>query len=110
MPKIKSPDLQVNKTIEAAAPDATLSIEVDPNKKLRVGTYTFQLQVMDDAKNLSALETFTVRIVDDTAPTAVITGPEIVPFGKPFILSGEKSFDAEEGKIVTFRWTLLKAP
>lgn len=110
MPTIKSPDLQVNKAIEAAAPDATLTIEIDPAKRLRVGAYVFQLQVMDDAKNLSAPDTITLRIVDDTNPTAVITGPPTVSFGKSFALSGARSFDADDGKIVRYVWTLLSVP
>ena len=110
MPTVNSPDLQVNKKIEGDAPDAVLNISVDPRKALKTGSYTFQLQVLDDAKNASVPATFTVVVIDDTAPTAVITGPERVPFGKGFALSGERSSDPDDGKIVHFTWTLIKTP
>jgi hypothetical protein len=110
MPTVKAPDLQVNKKFEADAPDAALNIAAEPRAPLKTGTYTFQLVVVDDAKNQSAPATFSVTVVDDTAPTAVITGPERIPFGKAFALSGERSSDAGDGKIVRFIWTLIRTP
>ena len=48
-----------------------------------------------------------VIVVDDKAPTAVITAPERVPFGSSFTLSGERSVEAGGGKIVKYIWTLV---
>lgn len=110
MPTVKSADLQINRKFEADAPDATLVIQVDPRKPLLKGTYVFQLQVIDDGKNTSAPTTFKLVVFDDKAPTAIITGPERVPFREPFTLSGEKSFDVDDGKVVHFTWTLVEAP
>src|SRR5262245_19128657 len=53
MPKISSSELKVNAPIEAAAPDATLIIAIDPANPMKVGTYTFQLVVTDDSGNPS---------------------------------------------------------
>lgn len=110
MPTVKAADLQVNKRFEADAPDAVLNITADVRNGLLTGTYVFQLVVLDDAKNPSAPTSFRLVVMDDTAPTAVITGPERVSFGKSFTLSGERSSDADNGKIVRYIWTLVSAP
>jgi hypothetical protein len=109
MPEIKSPDLQVNQAIEAKANDPTLIIVIDPAKPLPTGTYTFQLQVVDDAKNTSQPTTVNIVVADDRAPNAVITAPERVSFGDGFTLSGKASFDVG-GRIDQYIWTLIKAP
>jgi hypothetical protein len=108
---VKSPDLQINRKFEEDAPEgATLVIQVDPRKPLPKGTYVFELRVVDDGKNTSAPTTFKLVVFDDKAPTAVINGPERVPFREPFTLSGAKSFDVDDGKVVHFIWTLVEAP
>jgi hypothetical protein len=109
MPEIKSPDLQVNQSVEAKAPDATLIITVDPAKPLVPGTYVFQLQVFDDANNASLPTTVKLLVIDDQAPNARIDAPETVPFGRSFTLSGKPSFDVG-GTIVKYAWTLVRAP
>lgn len=110
MPQVKAPDIQVNQPISAAAPDATLIIDVDPAKPLRIGTYVFQLQVADESGNVSPAVQVKLNVIDESLPTAVITAPDKVPFGKGFTLSGEKSFDTGGGKISKFVWTLISAP
>ena len=110
MPQVKSPDLQVNQPIPGSAPDATLVIDIDPAKPLRIGTYVFQLQVTDESGNVSPTVQVKLNVIDESLPTAIITAPEKVPFGKPFTLSGEKSFDTGGGKISKFVWTLISAP
>jgi hypothetical protein len=110
MPTVKASDLQINNKFEANAPDAALNITAEPRKPLATGTYVFQLVVVDDAGNSSSPATFRTVVVDDTAPTAVITGPERVPVGKGFALSGERSVDADSGKIVRYIWTLVQTP
>ncbi len=109
MPEIKSPDLQVNQAVEAAAPDSTLIITVDPAKPLVVGTYVFQLQVVDNASNLSQPAMVKLVVVDDQAPNAVIDAPDRVSFGRGFTLSGKRSFDVG-GSVEKFIWTLLQTP
>lgn len=107
MPQISSADLNVNEPVEAAAPDATLAITIDPNAPLPVGVHVFQLVVEDDAGNRSQPVRLRVTVLDDAAPTAVLTGPERVPFGRAFTLSGEQSTDAGGGRIARFIWTLV---
>lgn len=109
MPEIKSPDLQVNQSIEAKAPDSQLIIVVDPANPLKTGTYVFQLQVVDDAKNVSQPTAVKIVVVDDQAPNAVIDAPDRVGFGKGFTLSGKRSFDVG-GSVEGFIWTLIQTP
>lgn len=107
MPKISSSELKVNAPIEAAAPDATLIIAIDPANPMKVGTYTFQLVVTDDSGNPSKPTIVRVVIADAEAPTAVISAPRSVPFGAEFTLSGIESTDVGGGTIARYSWTLL---
>jgi hypothetical protein len=107
MPQVSSSQLQVNTAIEAAAPDTTLVITVDPNRPLTVGSYVFQLQVFDDSGNSSQPVQVRLAVVDTQAPTAIISAPRAVPFGTEFTLSGAESRDVGGGRIVRFVWTLL---
>jgi hypothetical protein len=109
MPEIKSPDLQINQAIEAKAPDSQLLILVDAAKPMKTGTYVFQLQVVDDAANVSQPTSVKIVVVDDQAPNAVIDAPDRVGFGKGFTLSGKRSFDVG-GTVTQFIWTLIQAP
>src|SRR5687767_11763367 len=93
MPQVNANDLQLNQAIEAAAPDATLVINVDPNKPLKPGTYVFQLEVMDDAENRSAPVLAKLVVIDDALPNAIISAPRTVSFGRSFTLSGKESTD-----------------
>jgi hypothetical protein len=107
MPRINADQLTVNQPIEAAAPDAELSITVDPARPLPVGVQTFQLEVVDDAGNRSQPTQVRVIVLDDQAPTAVISAPRTVSFGQSFTLSGQQSVDVGGGNIVRFIWTLV---
>ena len=108
MPKIASTDLKVNVPIEAAAPDATLVVAMDPTKPLPVGSYTFQLQVADDSKNVSEPVQVRLIVIDSTAPSAIISAPRSVPFGQDFTLSGAESRDFGGGTIARYTWTLIQ--
>ena len=108
MPSISSSQLQVNQPIEAAAPDATLIITVDRGRPLRVGSYTFQLEVMDDSGNRSQPVQARLFVVDSEAPSAIISAPRDVPFGAEFTLSGAESRDVGGGAIARYIWTLLQ--
>jgi hypothetical protein len=108
MPSIPSSKLVVNEAIEAAAPDATLIITVDPTAPLKVGSYTFQLEVIDDSNNRSQPVQARLFVVDAEAPTAIISAPRTVPFNQNFTLSGAESRDVGGGTIARFVWTLIQ--
>lgn len=109
MPKISSKDLAVLKPVESADPaDSQLVIVMDPAQPLPLGSYVFQLEVVDDADNTSAPATIRFNIVDTTAPNAIIDGPDRVSFKQDFVLSGKRSFDPDNGKITRFRWTRIQ--
>jgi hypothetical protein len=95
--------------------DATLTIQM-PNDKLKVGGHTFQLVVTDDTGNVSLPATVTLIVVDNQAPTAVLTlsdeqgralDSNRLPFGTGFILNGNKSVDVGGGNIVSYTWSLV---
>lgn len=106
MPSIPSSALVVNRPVEVAAPDAIVTITVDPAQPLKPGSYLFQLEVEDDSGNRSEPARWKVVVLDEGRPTAVISGPEKVKFRQEFTLSGKDSHDAE-GKIAKYIWTLL---
>ncbi len=108
MPRITSADLQVNQPVEAAAPDATLVVAVDPGHPLPVGAYIFQLEVIDDSGNRSKPVQARVVVLDTQAPSAIISAPRTVPFGQDFTLSGTESRDVGGGTIVRYIWTLIQ--
>jgi hypothetical protein len=108
MPKITSENLKVNEPIEAAAPDATLIIVVNATNPLKVGSYTFQLEVVDDSGNRSKPVQARLFIADAEAPTAIISAPRSVPFGSDFTLSGIESSDVGGGTIARYVWTLIQ--
>ena len=108
MPKISSDMLKVNEPIDAAAPDASLIIVVDPTNPLKVGSYTFQLEVMDDSGNRSRPVQARLFIVDTQAPSAIISAPRSVAFGTDFTLSGIESSDVGGGTIARYIWTLIQ--
>jgi hypothetical protein len=110
MPKKLFTDLLVNQPVDANAPDATLMLDVDPAKPIRIGTYTFQLKVTDDSGNISDPAEVKVVVYDEGKPIALIDAPPRVAFGKGFTLSGERSHDLGGGKIVKFTWTLIQVP
>ncbi|HYR91455.1 MAG TPA: hypothetical protein VE422_45805 [Terriglobia bacterium] len=110
MPTIKSSELQVNRPIEAAAPDTLLKITIDPDRVLAIGPYKFQLVAVDNSENKSQPFSFTVVVMDDQAPNAIITGPSRVEFGKEFTLNGAESRDVGGGTIVRYIWMLVGQP
>jgi hypothetical protein len=108
MPRITSTQLQVNQPVEAAAPDATLIVTVDPARPLPVGAYVFQLEVLDDSGNRSQPVQARLFVVDTQGPTAIISAPRTVPFGQEFTLSGAESRDVGGGAIARYVWTLIQ--
>ena len=107
MAQVKSNELKVNVPIEAPAPDSQLVIVVG-DKPLPIGSYTFRLEVVDDSGHKSLPNTRTVVIIDNEAPTAIISAPRTVPFGTEFTLSGAESSDVGGGTIAKYIWTLIQ--
>lgn len=107
MPRILINNLPVNTPIDAAAPDATLVIEIDAAHPLAVGAHTFQLEVVDSSGLRSAPVTARVVVLDNQAPTAIINAPRTVPFGTTLTLSGAASTDVGGGTIVRYIWTRI---
>ncbi len=85
-----------------------IEVEVTPDRPLSVGRHVFQLEVVDDAGNLSAPDRVVVIVRDEENPTAVLDAPSTAPFGKPFRMSGKRSSDPVPGKVVQFIWTLVE--
>ena len=103
-----TPDkITVQRPITVAAPDALLQILSNPNVPLGVGTWTFTLEVVDNAGNRSAPQRHSVTVLDADRPTARIVGPREVKFGEAFTLSGAESTDVPPGRIVQYIWTLV---
>ena len=95
----------VNKDVVTDVP--TVEVTVAPAKPLPLGRHKMQLIVTDSAGNKSKADVVEIIVADQDAPTAVLTAPTIVGFGKSFNLNGERSFDAGGGKIVSYAWTYL---
>ena len=108
MPQISSSQLQVNQPVEGKDSDSALTITIDAAKPLKVGSYTFQLEVVDDSGNKSQPVQARLFVTDEQAPTAIISAPRTVAFGKGFALSGKESSDVGGGTIAKFIWTLIQ--
>jgi len=107
MPRVQINNLPVNASVEAAAPDTTLVVEIDAAHTLSVGAHTFQLEVVDNSGNRSTPVRARVVVLDNQAPTAIITAPATVPFGATFTLSGAASVDVGGGTIARYIWTRI---
>ena len=89
--------------------DPTFTFAADPAHPFDLGSHTVRLVVVDDAGNVSAPDTATVRVIDNVAPTAVLDAPATVAFGLGFTVSGAQSADIG-GSIVRYLWTLDGGP
>jgi hypothetical protein len=92
---------------DIATTDPTIEVTVDPTRPLPIGRQTFQLVVVDDSGNKSQPDRIVVIIADQDAPTAVLSGPQVVGTGKSFTLRGDRSFDVGGGKVVQWVWTYV---
>lgn len=99
------------------AEEPFLDVQASASRALAAGRHVFQLVVTDNAGNVSAPASIAVVVKDRSKPTAEIDFVRddgtrvydhaiVVPFGKPFRLTGERSSDAN-GSVKTWRWTLL---
>jgi len=95
-----------------------LDVAVSRDAILKPGKHVFQLVVVDDAGNNSDTASVTIIVQDTERPTAVIDfideaggrnpNPEVVvPFGKGFRLTGDRSSDIG-GEVRVWNWTLLR--
>jgi hypothetical protein len=87
-----------------------VEVTITPTQPLSIGRHRFRLLVADDAGNQSRPDEVEVIVADQDAPTAVLTAPRIVGFGRSFNLSAENSFDVGGGRIVRYAWTYLGPP
>ena len=98
------PILQVNTPFESAEP--TITVEIDRNTPLTRGRHRYQLIVTDDSGNASEPVSVIVIVADQTRPTAVLDGPEVVNIGTEFRLDGRRSFDIG-GQVRAWTFTYL---
>jgi hypothetical protein len=83
-----------------------IEVEVNEQDRLRPGAYIFELTVVDD-EGLASAPVQARVVITDPGPVAIIDAPEVVNFGEPFQLSGERSHDPAGGAIVRYIWTLV---
>jgi len=106
----------VDDTVKSDEP--LLDVAVSTDAILKPGKHVFQLVVVDDSGNNSDTASVTIIVQDTERPTAVVDfideagnrnpAPEVVvPFGKGFRLSGERSSDIG-GAVKVWNWTLLR--
>jgi hypothetical protein len=88
--------------------ESSITVDITAENPLPTGVHLFQLIVTDEAGNESAPAIAQVVVRDTQAPTAVITAPSQVSFGQGFRLDGRDSSDVPPGRIVRFRWTLMR--
>lgn len=98
----------INREVKTATP--TVEVTIGATNPLPLGRHTFRLVVVDDSGNASVPDEVVVIVADTTNPTAVLTAPRSVSSGTSFTLSGERSFDAGGGRVVTYLWTYLGQP
>ena len=96
-------NLLINQPIVTAT--AELTVTASPASPFLPGRYVVQLIVVDDSGNRSQPVVIALNVVDDEAPTAVITGPERVSVTAPSVtLSGAASSDVG-GTVQRYRWS-----
>lgn len=105
IPEDSMPEFRPGETI--TTPDPTVTVEVSADNPLPVGRHTFQLVVVDDAGNRSQPARVQIVVLDDQAPTAILTAqPARAPAGTSIVLDGRRSTDIG-GSIAAYEWTLV---
>jgi hypothetical protein len=92
-------------TIDAQPPVETGDDTFTVAGGLSLGVHTVQLVVQDDDGNLSTSASATVRVLDQSAPTAIIDAPALVAHGADITASGGRSVDVG-GRIIEYMWRL----
>ncbi len=85
----------------------TVEVTVSAAKPLPLGRHQFRLIVVDDAGNKSIGDVKEVLVADLDNPTAILSAPTVVGFGRSFVLDGSKSFDVGGGKVAQYVFTYL---
>jgi hypothetical protein len=101
--------------VPVAQADPVVKVDASRDAPIPLGANRFRLVVVDDAGNESEPAFLNVIVRDSEKPTAVLQLVDeagavidpVVSFGSSFILSADRSSDAEPGKIVEYRFTLL---
>ncbi len=88
--------------------DATIEVTVNVQKPIPVGKHRFQLLVVDDSGNKSLPSVVDVVVKDSQNPTAIVTAPSQVEYGKSFVLDGRTCSDVPPGKVVKYVWVMLE--
>lgn len=113
MSKITLEDFQTQGEVKTE--DAVLTVTVSANKPLPIGPHVFELQVADEAGNISKAVGVQVVVKDTQAPTAVLNVtdaegrplPEnVLEFGAGFILNAKGSLDIGSG-IASYTWRMV---
>jgi hypothetical protein len=102
---------------EVKSSDSFLDVQASRSTPLRPGRHVFQLVVLDTAGNSSAPASVSIPVQDPDKPNAVIDfvrddgvrvydSTLVVPYARPFRLTGERSTDAN-GSVTSWSWTLL---
>jgi hypothetical protein len=99
------PQFIINQEMVTDGP--TIEVTATPDKPIPRGRQRFRLVVTDDSGNVSRADEVVIIVADQDIPTAVLTAPTTVAFGRSFNLSGERSVDTGGGKIVRFAWTYV---
>ncbi len=105
------PIFKKNKSVQQGQPQ--VKVQFAANSGLDLGANRFELVVIDDAGNESAPAHLDIIVKDTDRPTAVLdmvdgNGKRITPTigqGKSFFLSGARSSDKGDGKVVKYRIT-----
>jgi hypothetical protein len=110
MPQVNSSQLALNQVFPSTDPtDRTLVVRND--LPLRIGQHIFSLVVTDDSGNKSQAATAIVIVLDNAAPTAIVTPPrQTIQFGQDFTLDGSTSTDVGGGRVVQWEWMLVQQP
>ncbi len=85
----------------------TVEVTVTAAKPLPLGRHQFRLIVVDDSGNKSIGDVKEVLVADLDNPTAILSAPTVVGFGRSFVLDGSKSFDVGGGKVAQYVFTYL---
>jgi hypothetical protein len=92
---------------EVDTTDPTVEVTATIDQPIPTGAHKFQLVVEDDSGNRSDPIVVQVVVKDTQRPTAVLAAPELVEFGKSFVLDGRRSTDVPPGKVVRWIWTMV---
>jgi hypothetical protein len=92
---------------ETEEPRVEVLFTEESQQSLAPGKHTFRLVVWDNDNLDSRPAYHEVIVKDDRMPTAVVDGPDSVPYGRNFELYGDRSTDPSPGRVVRYVWTQM---